>query len=103
MSKIKYPATMWTDDGMAILFRGHGLDPFEVEAEVMQGLGNFPGYEVHVTEEHYTYVPRIKHCSRWDGWGCDQDGEDFHGHWFAIKPTDDPRNQFTQALQVRVA
>jgi len=102
MSKRKpsYPAIIYTEDGMALLFQGHGLDPFDVEAECMQSFGSFPGYELRVTEEHYTYTPRIKNCSNWDGWGCDQEGE-WHAHWFGIKTTDDPHNQFTQAVQVR--
>lgn len=100
--KPKYPALMQTDEGEAALFQGHNLDPEEIERVCsVEILGDYPGHELHVTEEYFSYVPRIKNCSNWDGWGCDQEGE-WHGHWFGIKPTDDPKNQFTQALRVRV-
>ena len=101
MSPQPYPALMHTDDGDAGIFRGHNLELTEVERVCATDIfGECPGYELHVTEEYFQWVPRIKNCSKWDGWGCDQEGE-WHGHWFAIKPTDDPRNQFTVALQVR--
>ena len=51
--------------------------------------GEWPAYapRVHpVTIPRYSYSPRVKWCERLDGFGCDLNGEDFHGHWYAVKP-----------------
>lgn len=34
--------------------------------------------------QHLNRVPRVKNCSNYDGFGCDQEGE-WHGHWFGVK------------------
>jgi len=100
MSKVTYPASIQTEEGAALLMQGHNLDPFEVEAAHEWAHGKCPGYEVEVTEHHMIYRPRIKNCSQWDGWGCDNEGE-WHGHWFAVRSNDDPATHFTMAQQVR--
>ena len=46
----------------------HSRDTFRVVSEV----------------QHLHYVPRVKWCSRHDGFGCDSEG-DWHGHWFGVK------------------
>lgn len=37
--------------------------------------------------QHLHYMPRVKNCSNYDGWGCDLEGE-WHGHWFGVKHND---------------
>lgn len=103
MSKIKYPTYIHTDEGAAALFRGHNLDPSVVEFETADILGESPGYECHVTEQFYRWVPRVKNCADYpggDGWGCDNAGE-WHGHWFPVRKTDDPAYHYTEAVHVR--
>lgn len=53
---------------VAALRDWHGDDPFRVVSEV----------------QHLNYMPRVKWCSRHDGFGCDNEG-DWHGHWFGVK------------------
>jgi len=104
MSKPKYPTYIHTFEGEgAALFQGHNLDRAMVDEEVDRILGEAPiGFELQIFERHYIYKGNIKHCSRHgDSWGCDEDGNDYHGHWFEIKPTDDSRCHFTEAFYKR--
>lgn len=58
-------------------------DPAEMRA--VAGLPD--GTPIESKVEHYIYSPRVKWCERLDGFGCDLNGEDFHGHWSAAKPS----------------
>lgn len=79
---VEYPTSIVTDDGWGVIFQGHGL----ALAEILAGLDPEPSQGVpEVREVHMAFVPRVKHCSKYDGWGCDQEGE-WHSHWFATKP-----------------
>jgi hypothetical protein len=103
VSRVQYPAYIHTDDGEAALFQGHNLDPAYVEAESKWVIGEYPGYELHVTEQYYRWVPRVKNCRdhpAGDGWGCDNEGE-WHGHWFPVRKTEDTRYHYTEAVHVR--
>ena len=53
-----------------------------------------------VEVQHLTFVPRIKWCSRRDGFGCDNEGE-WHSHWFEVKH-DDARPVCCHTLAVPV-
>lgn len=54
-----------------------------IEREVNHAHGE--GWDRLVIEvQHLHYTPRVKWCSRHDGFGCDNEG-DWHGHWFGVK------------------
>lgn len=51
--------------------------------------------------QHLHYMPRVKRCSKYDGWGCDNEGE-WHAHWFGVKHNDAaPDCCYTLALGTR--
>lgn len=88
---MKYPAMILTDDGWGVILEGHSL-----QGETLRTLcREWFGSEVFRSQEvHFEYVPRIKHCSQRDGWGCDNEGE-WHGHWFEVRPAADGSTAFT--------
>ena len=94
---MKYPADIVTDDGWGVIFEGHGLDVLALEVEMRKTFGYCDEFTIKTSEVNFTYHPRVKHCSRFDGWGCDEEGE-WHKHWFACKPS--PGTAFTIAHPV---
>lgn len=84
------PVNVMTDDDIdQRMYPGHGLDADVLRADLIAEYGP-PGVgEVLVTEEvHFRYVPRVKHCSEYDGFGCPLDG-DWHAHWTQVRPHPD--------------
>ncbi len=83
---MKYPANYVDDDGWAVIFEGHEIDRDWMAEQIALRLGQPEEGQVLVTEQEYLdFVPRIKHCSKLTGWGCDQEGE-WHGHWVGVQP-----------------
>ncbi|SDH55080.1 hypothetical protein [Microbacterium sp. 77mftsu3.1] len=81
-----YPGLIYTGEGPEAILLGHGLPLDEVIAAEADILGPLePKFERVISEVHFAYTPRVKHCSRLDGWGCDQEGE-WHGHFYEVKP-----------------
>lgn len=80
--------------GWGTIIPGHNLDPDALREAVTHEQGG--GFStLHVEEAFLSYMPRVKRCSRYDGWGCDNEGE-WHAHWFAVKPH--PAAAFTVAI-----
>ena len=80
-----------------MLFTGHALDREPLVAAADKALGG-DAEEWDVQERFYRWVPRVKNCAEHphgDGTGCEQEGK-WHGHWFEVKPTDDPKYHFTE-------
>jgi hypothetical protein len=79
---MRYPASIVTDGEWGLVFEGHDLD----EADLLREMAS-EGYcaPLTVQEVHFMYRPRVKNCSQYDGWGCDNEGE-WHAHWFEVKP-----------------
>jgi hypothetical protein len=93
-----YPAAIYCDyppfDGWSVIAQGHNLTPEQIAAAVEESAG--PGCVPTVTkEEHFYHKPRIIHCGNHGTIGCDDDGMDWHGHWFALKENPDPKTHFT--------
>lgn len=95
MSK-EYPALMVGDGGYEAIERGHGLSAERI-AEVEAAMIGAPpdGWFTEVEECWFWYTPRIKNCRRYtEGWSCDSEGE-WHHHWVALRPNDNPDTRFT--------
>ena len=74
---VDYDGKSWT------AIRGDLTD----DANEMRAVAGLPDdAPIESKVEHAGYSPRVKWCERLDGFGCDLNGEDFHGHWYAVKP-----------------
>lgn len=96
---VTYPASFVDGEGIWwVILRGHDVDRAEIEAALVPVVGECAADQsLTFTEEWFSYSPRVKWCSRFDGWGCDQEG-DWHGHWFPVQPNADaPEVRFTIA------
>lgn len=94
MTKPTYPTDIVTDDGWARIHQGHGIARDVLSDDLGRHQPDDREPELHVTEAHFHYMPRVKRCSDYDGYGCDQEGE-WHAHWFEVKPG--PGTAFTLA------
>lgn len=69
--------------GSALIWRAPEVPREVIEREVNHAHGE--GWDRLVVEvQHLTFTPRVKWCSRHDGFGCDSEG-DWHAHWFGVK------------------
>jgi len=69
--------------GSALIWHAPEVSREVIEREVNHSHGE--GWDRLVIEvQHLHYTPRVKWCSRHDGFGCDNEG-DWHGHWFGVK------------------
>lgn len=98
---MKTPRNSWfivnEFDGWGLLLKGHGLDPEPLITAADRALGE-DSEDWDVQERFYHWVPRVKNCvdhPYGDGTGCEQEGE-WHGHWFEVQPTADPKYHFTE-------
>lgn len=83
---------IYTEEGPQILVAGHGLDRAEpqmlhdIEWGVDQG-------ELTVEEVCFGYAPRVKWCSKYTGFGCDEEG-DWHPHWYEVRRNENAPESF---------
>jgi hypothetical protein len=77
------------------IFHGEDIpeDVLREEAEAVTGDG-----ALVVETWHLRFVPRVKWCSRHDGWGCDNEGE-WHNHWFEVKPGTDTAHTVARTVR----
>lgn len=60
------------------------------EEALLAALRDYHGDDVesYISDvQHLHFMPRVKWCSNYDGWGCDNEGE-WHGHWLSVKHND---------------
>lgn len=88
MTARTYPTDIVTSEGWARIHQGHELDRDLLLADLASAQVPLQGDVLRVHEAHFAYKPRVKWCSNFDGYGCDQEGE-WHGHWFEVKPGPD--------------
>lgn len=83
---MKYPADIVNDDyGWHRIHQGHGLDRDMLRADLIEhSYEPRSGGELAVDEVWMTFHPRVKNCSNFDGFGCDNEGE-WHSHWVAAE------------------
>ncbi|WP_052062024.1 hypothetical protein [Rhodococcoides fascians] len=82
----EYPQDIYTSSGRwGRIHQGHGLDSAALQADLEHNLGlQSPKETLSLEEVRLAYQPRIKWCSRVDGFGCDNEGE-WHRHWFEVR------------------
>lgn len=87
---VDYPCDIFLESGsIGRIHMGHDLDAEKLLADLSWSIGEAPpGRQLSVTQERFAFQPRVKWCSRHDGFGCDNEGE-WHSHWFAAR-TGDP-------------
>lgn len=69
--------------GHGIILRGGAHAPETILAALRHSEGD--DATIRASEvQHLHRMPRVKNCSKYDGWGCDLEGE-WHGHWFGVK------------------
>lgn len=81
-----------TDDGPQILVSGHGLSHEEAKAFHDAEWDRDKG-EMTVEEVCFGYAPRVKWCSKYSGFGCDEEGE-WHAHWYEVRRNENAPNSF---------
>lgn len=85
-----YPQDIVNDGGWGRIHQGHGLDRDKLQADLEHNVGlQMTGESLSVTEARLAYRPRIKWCSNFDGFGCDNEGE-WHRHWFEVRQNGEP-------------
>lgn len=90
MPKKNYPCDIIWDDGIgrlssnARIHRGWDIPTDFLKADLEDaGFCDEESVGSMVVEQiELRYIPRIKHCAeRLGGFGCEEDGYDFHSHW----------------------
>lgn len=85
---VKYPTDyVSSDTGWNRIHVGHDLDAAGLAEDWEANHGPAP-HGIITQQVHLLYAPRVKHCSKYDGVGCDSEGE-WHGHWYQVAPSPD--------------
>lgn len=83
---VKYPTDIATDNGWERVHYGHGIHRAALEEDLRQHAGA-PRVDDRLTVEEVwmRFVPRVKWCAQFSGFGCDLEGE-WHAHWEGVRP-----------------